>query len=61
VVAVFVVINLFIAVVINNLETTRREESDRTAAESGDEVLHAVLTLRERLERLEQLLRRKAA
>jgi hypothetical protein len=31
VIAVFVVINLFIAVVINNLETTRREEEIRSA------------------------------
>ena len=61
VIAVFVVINLFIAVVINNLETTRREEAERTGARSGDELLGAIATLRERLDSLERLLRRDAA
>lgn len=61
VVAVFVVINLFIAVVINNLEETRREERNRVGAGPDDEALDAVAGLRERLETLERLLRRRAA
>ena len=56
VLAVFVVINLFIAIVINNLETAKREqhasagpEKDALAARLGD--------IRERLEAIEEELR----
>ena len=57
-VAVFVVVNLFIAVVINNLESVKHEQqidADRHSVNRG--VLEAIATLRERLEELEQRLR----
>ena len=58
VVGVFVVVNLFIAVVINNLESAKLEhqtEADRQGAH-GD-VLRAIGEMRDRLEHLERLLR----
>lgn len=58
--AVFVVVNLFIAVVINNLEAAKlehRAEADRQSQHHG--VLEAIQDLRARLDRLEQLLRAK--
>ncbi len=61
VVAVFVVINLFIAVVINNLETTRDDEKRRSDDVSGDAVLREAVALRLRIESLEALLRRSRA
>ena len=61
VVAVFVVINLFIAVVINNLESTRDEERGRSDEASGDAVLREAIALRERITALEALLRRRRA
>jgi voltage-gated sodium channel len=61
VVAVFVVINLFIAVVINNLESTREDEKRRSDDASGDAVLREAVALRERIESLEALLRRSRA
>ena len=57
-VAVFVVVNLFIAVVINNLETVKYEQqvhTDRESAHRG--LLEAIETVRERLEELEERLR----
>ena len=57
-VAVFVVVNLFIAVVINNLESVKHEqqvEADRESAHHG--LLEAVETVRQRLEELEERLR----
>lgn len=57
---VFVVVNLFIAVVINNLEAAKAEhlaEADR-AGEHGA-TLEAIRELRARLDRLEQSLRSK--
>lgn len=53
VIAVFVVINLFIAVVINNLEQTRREEQ---SALPGDPILR-IEAVRRELEALEGVLR----
>ena len=57
-VAVFVVVNLFIAVVINNLESVKREQqldADRESAHGA--VLAAIEGVRERLEELERRLR----
>jgi voltage-gated sodium channel len=57
-VAVFVVVNLFIAVVINNLDSVKHEQqidSDRESAHRS--LLEAIETVRERLEELEQRLR----
>ena len=57
-VAVFVVVNLFIAVVINNLETVKHEQqvnADRESANRG--LLEAIGTVRLALEELEGRLR----
>jgi voltage-gated sodium channel len=57
-VAVFVVVNLFIAVVINNLESVKHEQqvdADRESAHGG--LLEAIETVRQRLEELEERLR----
>jgi voltage-gated sodium channel len=57
-VAVFVVVNLFIAVVINNLESVKHEhqlETDRQNVHAG--VIEAIEAVRERLEDLEKRLR----
>ena len=57
-VAVFVVVNLFIAVVINNLESVKHEQqvdADRESADRG--LLEAIETVRQRLEELEDQLR----
>jgi voltage-gated sodium channel len=57
-VAVFVVVNLFIAVVINNLESVKHEQqldADRASAHHG--VLEAIETVRLRLSELEDRLR----
>ena len=55
---VFVVVNLFIAVVINNLEAVKHEQqldSDRTSTHGG--LLEAIDAVRQRLEELENRLR----
>jgi voltage-gated sodium channel len=57
-VAVFVVVNLFIAVVINNLESVKHEQrlhADRDSAHHG--LLEAIDDVRQRLEDLEERLR----
>jgi len=57
-VAVFVVVNLFIAVVLNNLESVKHEqqaEADR--ANSNHELLAAITALQERLSDVENRLR----
>ncbi len=57
-VAVFVVVNLFIAVVLNNLDSVKHEqrlEADRASAEH--ELLDVIETLRQRLTELEDRLR----
>ena len=57
-VAVFVVVNLFIAVVINNLESVKHEQqvdADRHSDHRG--LFEAIETVRQRLEELEQRLR----
>ena len=57
-VAVFVVVNLFIAVVINNLESVKHEQqidADHGSAHHG--LLEAIETMRQRLEELEERLR----
>ena len=57
-VAVFVVVNLFIAVVINNLEAVKHEQQLDADRESADRVLlEAIEALRERLGALEEQLR----
>jgi len=59
VIAVFVVINLFIAVVLNNLEAARREQSqEEIRAGSTDELLARIRALREDLTELERALDR---
>jgi voltage-gated sodium channel len=57
--AVFVVVNLFIAVVINNLETAKEEQqaADDRQSPHGS-LLLAIEDLRERLAQLEELLRK---
>ena len=57
VIAVFVVINLFIAVVINNLEATRKEEEHRQLLAEDDGTLRRVAELRRQVEDLEHALR----
>ncbi len=57
VIAVFVVINLFIAVVINNLEATRSEEARRQAPAAEGDLLDRVADLRARFDALETALR----
>ena len=57
-VAVFVVVNLFIAVVINNLETVKHEQQvDADRAGSYPGLLEAIEVVRQRLEELEERLR----
>jgi voltage-gated sodium channel len=59
VIAVFVVINLFIAVVLNNLEAARREQSaEATPGEEADEVLARIRALRQELAELERAVER---
>ena len=56
--AVFVIVNLFIAVVINNLETAKLEhqlDTDKRSPHHG--LLEAIEDVRQRLDRLEQVLR----
>jgi voltage-gated sodium channel len=61
VVAVFVVINLFIAVVINNLEKAREKEQQIADAHSPEhDVLARVAALRREIEKLDAALRMKA-
>jgi voltage-gated sodium channel len=56
--AVFVVVNLFIAVVINNLESVKHEQQVDTDRESAHRSLHeAIEMVRQRLEELEERLR----
>ncbi len=60
-VAVFVVVNLFIAVVINNLESVKHEQQlhvDRDSAHHG--LLEAIDQVRQRLKALEERLRATA-
>lgn len=58
IVAVFVVINLFIAVVINNLEKARDKEQQIADANSPEhEVLTRVAALRREIEELDGALR----
>jgi voltage-gated sodium channel len=57
-VAVFVVVNLFIAVVINNLDSVKHEQqvdADRESTHRG--LLEAIETVRRRLDELEEQLR----
>jgi len=61
VIAVFVVINLFIAVVINNLEATRKEEENRRLLAEDDGTLRRVAELRRHVEDLEHALRARRA
>ena len=61
IIAVFVVINLFIAVVINNLEATRKEEENRRLLAEDDGTLQRVSELRSQVEALEHALRARRA
>jgi voltage-gated sodium channel len=57
-VAVFVVVNLFIAVVINNLESVKHEQQVDTDRESAHRsLLEAIETMRQGLDQLEERLR----
>ena len=57
-VAVFVVVNLFIAVVLNNLESVKHEQQiDADRESTNHELLTMIETLRERLAELEDRLR----
>ena len=57
-VAVFVVVNLFIAVVLNNLESVKHEQQIEADRQSTDhELLEAIDTLQQRLAHLEERLR----
>ena len=57
-VAVFVVVNLFIAVVINNLESVKQEQQiDADRGSTHHEVLEAIETVQQRLAELEERLR----
>ena len=58
--AVFIVVNLFIAVILNNLESVKAEHAAE-ALEGGDdaELLQRIETLRSELGDLETLLRRR--
>ena len=56
IVAVFVVVNLFIAVVINNLETTRKEEA--AAGDGAADALVELERLRAQVDRVEAVVRR---
>ncbi len=61
VVAVFVVVNLFIAVVLNNLESARAEQraaEDERHRHAG--LLDQIRGLKDDLEQLEQMVRRSA-
>lgn len=57
VLAVFVVVNLFIAIIINNLETVKGEEQAATDARADDLVARLAAT-RTQLEEIERALRR---
>jgi len=57
VLAVFVVVNLFIAIIINNLEAVKGEEQAETDARSGD-VAARLAVIRAQLEEIETALRR---
>jgi len=57
VVAVFVVINLFIAVVINNLEKVRREEADDGDAPGGKDAAAELHRLSSRIDELHVMMR----
>jgi voltage-gated sodium channel len=61
-VAVFVVVNLFIAVVINNLDTAKLEQQAEGDSRSPDhDLLRSIEDARVRLEQLERALRQKSA
>ncbi len=58
IIAVFVVINLFIAVVINNLQTIKAEDvRDSRAAVRGEDLVRCIDELRTQLDHLEATLR----
>jgi len=58
VIAVFVVVNLFIAVVLNNLETAKADyERERDAAGPRADALERLRAIRAELDRLEEEIR----
>ena len=57
IVLVFVVVNLFIAIIINNLEAVKGEETAAADARTGD-VVARIAALRAELEGVEDTLRR---
>jgi voltage-gated sodium channel len=60
VLAVFVVVNLFIAIVINNLEAAKREDG-REGAAAGESILARLAAARKSLEEIESALRARGA
>jgi len=58
-VAVFVVVNLFVAVMINNLEKARHDELGADLAAGGDSLRREIGKLKEGLDRLEALAARR--
>lgn len=56
--AVFITINLFIAIVINNLEETKKAERDAEMLGKRGDVIRQVVKLREDLDALEHAIRR---
>lgn len=54
-VAVFVVVNLFVAVMINNLEKAKRDEVGAALPAGGDSLRHELAQLRDGVARLEAL------
>jgi voltage-gated sodium channel len=56
--AVFIVINLFIAIVINNLEATKQAERDAELLGKKGDVIRQVVALRDQVDALERALRR---
>jgi voltage-gated sodium channel len=58
--AVFIVVNLFIAVILNNLESVKAEHAAEEVAEGGDaELLGRIALLRSELAEVEALLRER--
>ena len=60
VLAVFVVVNLFIAIIINNLEAVKGEEQAQADARTGD-IAARLAAMRVQLEEIETTLRRDRA
>jgi voltage-gated sodium channel len=58
VLAVFIVVNLFIAIVINNLEATKQAERDAALLGKKGELVRQVVSLKDQIDELERTIRR---